>query len=64
MNSGLDQNLREVKKKFYLFQQSCEDTKDLIDIPEYWPLDETPKSTYSPIYPQRSKLRYTLPGVR
>jgi transposase len=30
-------NLREVKKKFYLFQQSCEDTKDLIDIPEYWP---------------------------
>ncbi|MBN1913022.1 MAG: hypothetical protein JW788_01335, partial [Candidatus Omnitrophica bacterium] len=31
------QNLREVKKQFYLFQQSCEDTKDLIDIPEYWP---------------------------
>ena len=31
------QNLREVKKRFYLFQQSCEDTKDLIDIPEYWP---------------------------
>ncbi|MBI4981702.1 MAG: helix-turn-helix domain containing protein, partial [Candidatus Omnitrophica bacterium] len=31
------QNLREVKKKFYLFQQCCEDTKDLIDIPEYWP---------------------------
>jgi transposase len=31
------QNLREIKKKFYLFQQSCEDTKDLIDIPEYWP---------------------------
>jgi len=30
-------NLREVKKQFYLFQQSCEDTKDLIDIPEYWP---------------------------
>lgn len=30
------QNLREVKKKFYLFQQSCEDTKDLTDIPEYW----------------------------
>ena len=30
-------NLREVKKKFYLFQQSCEDTKDLVDIPEYWP---------------------------
>ena len=32
------QNLREVKKSFYLFQQSCEDTKDLTDIPEYWPL--------------------------
>jgi len=31
------QNLREVKKRFYLFQQSCEDTKDLIDIPAYWP---------------------------
>jgi transposase len=30
-------NLREIKKKFYLFQQSCEDTKDLTDIPEYWP---------------------------
>ncbi|MFA5320023.1 MAG: leucine zipper domain-containing protein, partial [Candidatus Omnitrophota bacterium] len=30
------QNLREVKKQFYLFQQSCEDTKDLFDIPEYW----------------------------
>lgn len=30
------QNLREVKKRFYLFQQSCEDTKDLFDIPEYW----------------------------
>jgi len=33
----IKQNLREVKKQFYLFQQSCEDTKDLIDIPEYWP---------------------------
>ena len=30
-------NLREIKKRFYLFQQSCEDTKDLTDIPEYWP---------------------------
>jgi hypothetical protein len=30
-------NLRKVKKQFYLFQQSCEDTKDLFDIPEYWP---------------------------
>jgi len=33
----IKQNLREVKKRFYLFQQSCEDTKDLTDIPEYWP---------------------------
>jgi len=31
------QNLREVKKQFYFFQQACEDTKDLTDIPEYWP---------------------------
>jgi transposase len=31
------QNLREIKKKFKLFEQSCEDTKDLCDIPEYWP---------------------------
>jgi transposase len=31
------QNLREVKRQFYLFQQSCEDTKDLFDIPEYYP---------------------------
>lgn len=31
------QNLREVKKQFKLFEQSCEDTKDLCDIPEYWP---------------------------
>ncbi len=30
------QNLREVKKKWALFQQVDEDTKDLIDIPEYW----------------------------
>jgi len=30
------QNLREVKKKFKLFEQSCEDTKDLSDIPEYY----------------------------
>jgi len=29
-------NLRELKKKFQLFQQSMEDTKDLMDIPEYW----------------------------
>lgn len=30
------QNLREVKKKFKLFERSCEDTKDLCDIPEYY----------------------------
>lgn len=31
------QNLRAVKKQFALFEMSCEDTKDLCDIPEYWP---------------------------
>jgi len=31
------QNLREIKKQFALFERVCEDTKDLIDIPEYWP---------------------------
>ena len=30
------QNLRDVKKEWKLFQQVDEDTKDLIDIPEYW----------------------------
>ena len=30
------QNLREIKKKFALFQQVVEDTKVLYDIPEYW----------------------------
>ena len=30
------QNLREIKKQFALFERSCEDTKDLDDIPEYW----------------------------
>ncbi len=30
------QNLREIKKQFALFERVCEDTKDLIDIPEYW----------------------------
>ena len=29
-------NLRSVKKQFELFQQSMEDTKDLMDIPEYY----------------------------
>jgi len=31
------QNLREIKKQFALFERTCEDTKDLNDIPEYWP---------------------------
>jgi len=31
------QNLRQIKKQFGLFECSCEDTKDLSDIPEYWP---------------------------
>ena len=31
------QNLRDIKKEFALFERSCEDTKDLDDIPEYWP---------------------------
>lgn len=30
------QNLREVKKRFKLFEKACEDTKDLQDIPEYY----------------------------
>lgn len=30
------QNLREIKKHFALFERTCEDTKDLDDIPEYW----------------------------
>jgi hypothetical protein len=30
-------NLREVKKNYKLFEYCCEDTKDLKDIPEYWP---------------------------
>jgi len=30
-------NLREVKKQYKLFERMGEDTKDLIDIPEYWP---------------------------
>jgi len=31
------QNLRAIKRKFALFERACEDTKDLCDIPEYWP---------------------------
>lgn len=30
------QNLRAVKKQYKLFERMGEDTKDLIDIPEYW----------------------------
>ncbi len=30
-------NLRHIKKEFNLFQHTCEDTKHLNDIPEYWP---------------------------
>ena len=30
-------NLRHIKKEFNLFQHTCEDTKYLNDIPEYWP---------------------------
>lgn len=30
------QNLRSIKAKWRLFEQICMDTKDLIDIPEYW----------------------------
>jgi hypothetical protein len=30
-------NLRHIKKEFDLFQHTCEDTKYLNDIPEYWP---------------------------
>jgi transposase len=33
----IKQNLREIKKEFKLFERACEDTKDLYDIPEYWP---------------------------
>jgi len=44
------QNLREIKKQFALFERSCEDTKDLFDIPEYWPqmrLLKLPKTQYT-----------------
>jgi len=33
----IKRNLREVKRKYKLFEYCCEDTKDLCDIPEYWP---------------------------
>ncbi len=44
------QNLREVKKQFKLFERSCEDTKDLCDIPEYYiqmKLRRLPKIQYT-----------------
>ncbi len=44
------QNLREIKKQFAIFERSCEDTKDLWDIPEYWPqmkLKRLPKVQYT-----------------
>ncbi len=44
------QNLREIKKQFALFERVCEDTKDLFDIPEYWPqmrLLRLPKTQYT-----------------
>jgi transposase len=31
------QDLRAVKARWKLFEQTCMDTKDLIDIPEFWP---------------------------
>jgi len=44
------QNLREIKKQFALFERTCEDTKDLNDIPEYWPQmmdNKLPKVQYT-----------------
>ncbi|MCX6354968.1 MAG: leucine zipper domain-containing protein, partial [Candidatus Aureabacteria bacterium] len=44
------QNLRAIKKQFALFERSCEDTKDLYDIPEYWSqmrLYKLPKVQYT-----------------
>ena len=46
------QNLREVKKKFAFLQQVMEDTKDLFDIPEYWP-QMTSKRLYKVQYTAR-----------
>jgi len=43
-------NLRKIKKKYALFGQIMEDTKDLSDIPEYWPQMKTlnlPKWQYT-----------------
>jgi hypothetical protein len=44
------QNLREIKKQFALFERTCEDTKDLFDIPEYWrqmKLKRLPETQYT-----------------
>lgn len=44
------QNLRAVKKQFAFLQQVLEDTKDLCDIPEYWPFMQAlhlPKVQYT-----------------
>lgn len=44
------QNLREVKRNYELFELTCEDTKDLKDIPEYWPQmrsKDLPKHQYT-----------------
>ena len=46
------QNLREVKKKFAFLKQVVEDTKDLFDIPEYWP-QMTSKQLYKVQYTAR-----------
>lgn len=43
-------NLREIKKQYKLFEKMVEDTKDLYDIPEYWPQMKTldlPKVQYT-----------------
>ena len=43
-------NLREVKKQYALFEKMAEDTKDLFDIPEYWPQMKAlnlPKTQYT-----------------
>lgn len=45
------QNLRDIKKQFALFERVCEDTKDLHDIPEYWP---------QMMHKKLPKVQYTL----
>ena len=48
-------NLRAIKKQFPLFKQVCEDTKELMDIPEYW------KQVY--YNPRLPKKQYTFREV-